>query len=359
MNIVNESISNASSLLEGKLKNFKLDNIEISDYNKRYFGSLIKNKQSLKLNLNKYSYLLKLALSKYNYNSNNKPVFLDYGSGHGMMTLLAKQTGLFSKVIYSDIFEQSAIDAKTIASNLNLKSDYYIIGDVHEIIEFSVKHAIKFNIMTSYDVLEHIYDIEDFILNLKLIFDSNFSFVMGSGANSLNPLISKRLRKLHFNFENFDREEIFGRKSTDTTLSLKKQRKSIITDFYLSHGINLTNNELEYLILNTRGLIQNDIKMCLAEYLESGTFNYTPDDPTNTCDSLTGNWFERLMNPYTLKRKFNNSFNKIYVDIGFYYSIITNKYFLPKSLINILMCILPKKLSIKLSPFYIIHGINE
>ena len=54
-----------------------LDSIEISDYNKRYFGSLIKNKQSLNLNLDKYSYLLKLALSKYDYNENCKPIFLD------------------------------------------------------------------------------------------------------------------------------------------------------------------------------------------------------------------------------------------------------------------------------------------
>lgn len=358
MNTINNSILNASIFLEKKLSNFKLDSIEISDYNKRYFGSLIKNKQSLNLNLDKYSYLLKLALSKYDYNENCKPIFLDYGSGHGMMTLLAKQSGLFSKVVYSDIFEQSAIDAKNIASKLNLKSDFYIVGDIHEIIKFSDENLLKFNIMTSYDVLEHIYNIDDFILNLKFIFDSKFSFVMGSGANPLNPLISSRLRKLHLYFENYDREVVYGRKSTDTTLSLIKQRELIIRDFYSKNKVEFKENELEFLIRNTRGLIVKDIKMYLSDYLVSGVFNYSPDDPTNTCDAFTGNWFERLMNPYDLKNKFKNNFDNIFVNNGFYYSIITNKYFAPKFLINIVMRLLPKKFAIRLSPFYIIHGIN-
>jgi hypothetical protein len=301
---------------------------------------------------------LNLVLSKYDFDINRKPVFLDYGSGHGMMTLLAKQSGLFSKVVYSDIFEQSAIDAQNIANILNLKSDHYIIGDVHKIVHFSDQNSIKFNIMTSYDVLEHIYDMDDFIYNLKFIFDTNFSFVMGSGANPLNPLISKRLRKLHLYFENYDREEVFGRKSTDTILSLKKQREGIINNFYSNQGIALKNSELEYLISNTRGLILNDIEKYLLEYISTGFFNYSPDDKTNTCDAFTGNWFERLMNPYLLKHKFNSNFDNIFVDIGFYYAIITNKYFLPKFVLNSIMKILPKKLSIKLSPFYIIHGIN-
>lgn len=358
MNLINNAISNASRLLEEMLSNFNLDSIEISDYNKRYFGSLIKNKQSLNLNIDKYSYLLNLALSKFNYDVNCKPIFLDYGAGHGMMTLLAKQSGLFSKVVYSDIFEQSAIDANNIASKLNLKSDYYIVGDIHKIFEFSKENSIKFNIMTSYDVLEHIYDIDDFIVNLKFIFDSKFSFVMGSGANPLNPFISRRLRNLHLYFENYDREEVFGRKSTDTILSLRKQRELIIKDFYLKRGVSFNGNDLEYLIHNTRGLVVKDIEKYLSEYILLGVFNYSPDDPTNTCDAFTGNWFERLMNPYGLKSKFKTKFENIFVDIGFYYSIFSNKYFVPKFIINSIMRFLPKKIAIRFSPFYIIHGIN-
>jgi hypothetical protein len=335
-----------------------LDTIELSDYNRRYFGSLIKNKQSLNLNLDKYSYLLKLSLSKYEYNINSKPIFLDYGSGHGMMTLLAKQSGLFSKVVYSDIFEQSAIDAKKIASKLNLESDFYIVGDIHEIVKFSDETLLKFNIMTSYDVLEHIYNIEDFIKNLKFIFDSKFSFVMGSGANPLNPLISIRLRKLHLYFENHDREVVFGRKSTDTTMSLRKQRELIIKDYYFKNEVIPKEDELEFLIRNTRGLIDKDIEMYLSDYLASGIFGYSPDDPTNTCDAFTGNWFERLMNPYELRNKFHTNFDNISVNFGYYYSLITNKYFIPKFVINSVMRLLPSKFAIKLSPFYIIHGIN-
>ena len=359
MNYINKSISIAGKELKNKLKKIDLNSFEISDYNKRYFGSLIKDEQSLNLNINKYSYLLKLALKKYNYDINNKPVFLDYGSGHGMMTLLAKQTNLFSIVIYSDIFDQSAIDAEFIAEKLILKSDYYIVGDVNVIKEFTDQHYFKIYIMTSYYVLEHIYNIEDFIYNLKYIFDFKFSFVMGSGANPLNPLIERRLRKLHLYFENYNRDEMFGRKSTDTIMSLKKQRELIIKEFCLIQKINFSSTELNDFVLKSRGLIRMDIERYLLDYKKTGNFNYLPDDPTNTCDALTGNWFERLMNPYNLQIKFNSEFNKIFVDHGYYYSIISNKYFIPKVLINLVMKLIPRKLSIRLAPYYIIHGINS
>jgi hypothetical protein len=359
MDYLNNSIIQAGIELKKKLREVDIDSFEISDYNKRYFGSLIKDEQSLCLNVDKYSYLLKLVLKKYNYDFSDKPVFLDYGSGHGMMTLLAKESNLFSKVVYSDIFEQSAIDAQGIANKLNLKSDYYIVGDVNDVINFSNQNSIRFNIMTSYDVLEHIYDIDDFISNLKFIFDKSYSFVMGSGANPLNPLIAKRLRKLHVFYENFDREQIFGRKSTDTVLSLKRQREGIIRDFFFKNSIELQTSEFNRLVLSSRGLIVSDIEKYLLEFIVSGNFDYTPDDPTNTCDALTGNWFERLMDPYNLQIKFNCEFENIYVDHGYYYSIFSDRNFIPKFFINLLMKLIPTKASIRLAPYYIIHGINS
>jgi 2-polyprenyl-3-methyl-5-hydroxy-6-metoxy-1,4-benzoquinol methylase len=359
MSSINKIINTAGKSLTKKLLNFNVNRLEISDYNKRYFGSLIKNEQSIKLNIDKYTYLLKLVLLNYQYEENSKPIFLDYGSGHGMMTLLAVETKLFSKVFYSDIFEQSSIDAKIIAQELNLLSDYYIVGDVESVVNFTNRESYKINIMTSYDVLEHIYNIDSFIFNLKNIFSDNFSFVMGSGANPLNPLIEKKLRNLHTNFENNNRLEVYGRKSTDTIISLLKQRELLIIEIFNELKYPYTSDELNYLIKRSRGLIKEDIKKHLNNYIHTGIFDYTPDDPTNTCDSMTGNWFERLMNPYLLKDKFNKVFNNINVNHGYYYSIISNNKFLPKLLLNIIMKVMPNFISIRLSPFYIIHGKNS
>ena len=356
---LNNSIVNAGNDLKEKLSGLNVELLNISDYNKRYFGSLIKDEQSLKLNINKYSYLLKSVLKNFDYDDNNKPIFLDYGAGHGMMNLLAVQSNLFSKVIYSDIFEQSANDARIIANDINLLSDFYFVGDIIKIEEFVKNNNFKINIMTSYDVLEHIYNIEHFISKLPYIFDSNFSFVMASGANPLNPFIAYKIRKLHINFENNDRPVVFGRKSTDTLLSLRKQRENIILKYFKEKNYLYNQEELLKLTNLSRGLLDYDINYYLKDYIHNGFFNYKPDDPTNTCDSLTGNWFERLMNPFLLANKFRLYFAKINVSHGYYFSIIFNKTYLPKLVLNTLMFILPTKLSIKLSPYYIINGKNE
>ena len=181
---------------------------------------------------------------------------------------------------------------------------------------------------------------------------------MGSGANALNPFITSRIRALHFDFENYDRPLVFGRKSTDTVLSLRKQRENIIKDYFQKISFNYNLDELDYLISSTRGLIIGDIHTQLNCFVNNGVIDYRPDDPSNTCDSLTGNWFERLMNPFKLKRKFSLVFQNISVECGYYYSIFNNKYFIPKFLINCFIALFPKYLSIKLSPFYIIYGKN-
>ena len=358
-NKINNSIVIAGNELMKKLTRLNLESLNISDYNKRYFGSLIKDEQSLNLNINKYSYLLKSVLKNFDYDVSNKPIFLDYGAGHGMMNLLAVETNLFSKVVYTDIFDQSADDARTIANEINLLSDIYFVGDIKKIVEFVKSNNFKINIMTSYDVLEHIYNIDNFISELRYIFDSNFSFVMASGANPLNPIIAYKIRKLHNNFENYDRPVIFGRKSTDTLLSLRKQRENIIIKYFQDNNYSYNRKELMTLTKLSRGLIDYDINYYLKDYLHNGFFNYKPDDPTNTCDSQTGNWFERLMNPFFLANKFKLHFTKINVYYGYYFSIFFNKTYFPKLFLNILMLILPTKLAIILSPYYIINGKNE
>ena len=92
-------------------------------------------------------------------------------------------------------------------------------------------------------------------------------------------------------------------------------------------------------------------------YLENHKINYEPDHPTNTCDAYTGNWFERMMNPFELKLKFKKIFKtKIIVYNGYYFSILRNKNYLPKLVLNIVMFILPIKLSLIFSPYYVISG---
>ena len=45
---------------------------------------------------------------------------------------------------------------------------------------------------------------------------------------------------------------------------------------------------------------KSDILLFLEKYREGDPIPIEPDHPTNTCDPLTGNWAERMMDPHSL-----------------------------------------------------------
>lgn len=289
--IVNE----AASRLYEKLEEIDVATLDISDYNKRYFGSLLKNLQS---NLQMYAYILVWSIAKTDIPL-NKFVFLDYGGGSGMLSLLAKECNI-GMVIYNDIYDVSARDAESIGKSIGNRADYYIPGDIGEVIDFLKEKSINCNAIANYDVIEHIYDIEEFLRKMSLISDSNLRVFFSSGANPCNPLSKRKILKNHQRCEFLDREQFFGRKERDPLKSYLRIRKEIIK----SLNPDLSDDNVEYLSAVTRGMIEYDIKKVVNEYLTSGTITLKqkyPKYPTNTCDPYTGNWAEHLMDIYQLR----------------------------------------------------------
>ena len=92
-NLQKLEINHASRALDEKLKKLKLNTLNLSDYNKRYFGNHISTSGARKLNLTKYSYVLNWSLSD-RVKEKEETIFVDFGGGHGMMSLLAKQYGI-------------------------------------------------------------------------------------------------------------------------------------------------------------------------------------------------------------------------------------------------------------------------
>jgi len=64
-------------------------------------------------------------------------------------------------VIYVDIYDGSCNDVEILSNALGLPLDYIICGDVDDLISFVQDNQIIINLIASYDVLEHIYDVED------------------------------------------------------------------------------------------------------------------------------------------------------------------------------------------------------
>lgn len=306
--IVNE----AANRLYYKLEGIDLETLDISDYNKRYFGSLLDNLQT---NLQKYAYILVWSITKMDIPL-NKFVFLDYGGGSGMLSLLAKECNI-GTVIYNDIYDVSARDAESIGKSIGNRADYYIPGDVGEVINFLKEKSINCNAIANYDVIEHIYDLEEFLRKISLISDSNLRVFFSSGANPYNPLIKRKLVKNHHKCELLDREPFIGIKERDPLKSYLGIRKEIIK----SLNPDISDEKVEYLSAATRGMIEYDIKKVVNEYLTSGTITLKqkyPKYPSNTCDPYTGNWSEHLMDIYQLRNILQNENFQANIWCGYY-----------------------------------------
>lgn len=289
--IVNE----AAGRLHYKLKKIDLESLDISDYNKRYFGSLLRN---LRSNLQKYAYILAWSITKIDIPL-NKLVFLDYGGGSGMLSLLAKECKI-GTVIYNDIYDVSARDAELIGKAIGDQADYYIPGDINDVIDFLKEKSIKCNAIANYDVIEHIYDIEEFLKKIPMISDNNLRVFFSSGANPYNPVIKRKLVKNHYRCELLDREQKFGSKKRDPLEAYSKIRRKLIKDL----NPDLSEDQVDYLVTATKGLIEYDIKKAVNEFSTRGTVTLKqkyPQYPSNTCDPYTGNWAEHLMDIYRLR----------------------------------------------------------
>ena len=221
-------VNDAASRLYNKLNGIDLETLDISDYNKRYLRMYLKCLQS---NLQMYSYILVWSITKIDIPL-NELVFLDYGGGAGILALLAKECNI-GKVVYNDIYDVSARDAEVIGKHIGNRADYYVPGDIDEVIDFLKEKSIQCNVIANYDVIEHIYDIEEFLRKMPLISNSNLRIFFSSGANPYNPIIKRGLVKIHQKSEFLDQEQrhpkqLFGRKESDPVNSHLKIRKEII-----------------------------------------------------------------------------------------------------------------------------------
>ena len=126
--------------------------------------------------------------------------------------MLAKELGIRT-VIYNDIYEVSCRDAEALAYAIGNKADYYVQGDIDDVIDFCNLNNIRFNSIASYDVIEHIYDIEKYFNKLHLL--NPDTLVMASSANASNPFI-RRLKMRDQKRNEYERKENkYGHKERD------------------------------------------------------------------------------------------------------------------------------------------------
>ena len=304
-----DKIASAQIRLYDKLINLDIKSSNISEYNQRYLGNKI---ASVKAVLHLYGRLLYLSLNNSQISPENF-VLVDYGGGSGLISFLAAEMGI-GTVIYNDIYNVSCTDVGRLSNILGLTLDHIVCGDVDELVLYLHRNSISINAITSYDVLEHIYDVESHFKKLSCLSDSGFRIVYASGANIANPRYVRWVKKKQVEAEYKNREKKWGHKERDSLQAYFDVRKNMIS----AYAPDLSCEIVEQLARSTRGLIQQDIEKCVDEFRRQGRITYHLDHPTNTCDPYTGNWCEHLMEFEWLEQILKNE--------GFPVKIMTGRY---------------------------------
>lgn len=345
-NDLKKSINSAQFRLINKVANIDLQSLEISEYTEKY---LEEKKTRLNKELKLYGRLLYLTLKDSQIPLRDFAL-VDYGGGSGLMSFLASELGI-GMVIYNDIYDISCKDVEITSNALGLKLNHIVCGDVDELIKYLYNNAITINSITSFDVLEHIYDVESHFKKLGQIKNNSFRIIYGSGANIKNPRYVNRVKKVQFDVENKTRDKKEGHKDRDTLKSYFQVRSNIISNY----APNLTPQEVKYLSKSTRGLIRKDIEKCIDEYHTHGSINYHIEHPTNTCDPNTGNWCEHLMDLDWLEKVVKNAGFSVKIITGRYHSngLILNDTIM--KVLNSALWILGKQ-GFFLAPYYVVSA---
>jgi len=285
--IIGKAIENLFS----KMLILNTQNLNISEYNKSYIQKYFKS----------YSYYMSLYSQLFlkTFKKLTKPVsectFVDYGGGCGMLSYLAKEIG-FKTVVYNDINRVSVHDTQIISGSLHIPIDYYISGDAEEFIYKIKLLDIKPDLICSFDVLEHIYNIESCITTLSKI-NSDFTLLFMTSANPENPFIACRLKKLHIRSEYKEVVNNIRKGDIYINTSFLQERREIIGNKFPELDV----REINFLASKSRGLRKDDIEKMVSDYIETGEIVYKINHPTNTCDPYTGSWTEKLIDIKQLK----------------------------------------------------------
>jgi 2-polyprenyl-3-methyl-5-hydroxy-6-metoxy-1,4-benzoquinol methylase len=286
----------AGGRLASKLSQLSLGEDAISPFASAYLEGKL---EEVGPTLQRDVFLLAWALAPLlDFMEMRQVVMVDYGGGVGDLSLLAREAGV-GTVVYTDIYDVMCRDARRIARSLGLEADHYVAGDINVLLSFVQEKECSCHAVVSYDVLEHMYDVEEFLMKVPGLSSGNLVLALASAANPKNPLIERRLRKLQHKMEFIGTVRTEGEDPRDTPLAYRPLRRALIAE----RAGNLRPEEMDLLAARTRGMRISDIEKALEAYKASRTLPPVAEHPTNTCDPFTGNWCEQFLDPRSVAGK--------------------------------------------------------
>lgn len=201
-------------------------------------------------------------------------VMVDYGGGHGFLSLLAKARGI-GRVVYLDYNPQAVETVTAIGQQVGLMPDDILQGSSSELRQWCRENGVTPDALLGMDVIEHIYRLDTFFSDLQGISPRLYQ-LFTTGSTPYNRRVAKRLRAV------MQADEV----GHNGQKGFFQQRR----DFIAQHYPHLSPIQLDAWAQSTRGLVFDDI----LQAVETGS-PADLSDPYNTCDPATGSWTERIL----------------------------------------------------------------
>ena len=263
------------------------NNLPISDYSRRYILRMLPVMQYYESIYDKCLDMVLAGLEK----PLGDVVMVDYGGGHGFLSFQAKRRGI-GQVIYVDFNPKAVQTVNAISDELGYGPDVVLCGDSKVLKDWCKKEQEMPDVVMGMDVIEHIYCLDDFFAELHAI-NPMLRMLFTTGSNPYNKRVCRRLRKVMKKDE-----ELF---------------RGIRQDFITKQFPTLTEKQVDYWAVNTRGLNFDDIYRAVDSEVPN-----LLNDRYNTCDPSTGSWTERILEIEAYQDLLNPYMWQLHVEKGFY-----------------------------------------
>lgn len=246
-----------------------------------------------------------------NNSSFENDTLIDFGCGNGFLALFTAFCGC-KNVVAVEVREEFIALAKTIATQLNIKNITWLVGNEQTLVKY-FSDKPKPTTLIATDVIEHIYNLNDFFICLRQLQLQKIVFTTGSVQD--NYVKRKQLYKLMYKDEHTSNTPMHvAVESKFGSLPYVQVRQLLIQELYPKLSIDVCKK----LATNTRGLNKIDIVKAVDKYLYTQQLPKPLLHPYNTCDPITGSFTERML---TIKQ-----YQALFLQHGFTLTILNGYY---------------------------------
>ncbi len=294
-------LERSSESVQSRLRALDVDALPIDAF---YRGRYLKDKLSY-LESAAIRAVAQLRMALNDLPDLGEMVLVDHGGGTGMTGMLAKLAGV-GTVIYNDIDSKMLDTAQCVAVATGAPSDHYVLGGFDALTAYLGEMGVRCTTLVSYDVIEHVYDMDEFIAALGRLPGARHAVLMSSGANLFSPrcLLS----------------------TIPIQRRAERESKTMCRGIVRELAPDVSADEGDRLAAATRGCIRAGIEQIVRHCRETGSIRrnvlsgVNRFDPygTNTCHPETGWWAEHFMNPWYLRRRLAEEEFEAVVEMGRY-----------------------------------------